>query len=75
MDVPRLQRHQKLTGQARKAFIFMAARAYDDDHSVRAIAERCLRSTAFVHTILREGGVVLRKPGSGRRGRDSHPRR
>ncbi|MEU6331534.1 helix-turn-helix domain-containing protein [Streptomyces sp. NPDC047049] len=75
MDVPQLQRGVKLTGQNRKAFIFVAARAYEDDHSVRAISERCLRSTAFVRTILHEGGVALRAPGSGARGRDGHPRR
>ncbi|REK91104.1 hypothetical protein DY245_06560 [Streptomyces inhibens] len=74
-DVPQLQRHDKLTGQRRKAFIFVAARAYDDGHSVRDISERCLRSTAFVRTILHEGGVVLRARGSGTRGRDGHPRR
>ncbi|MGW2027876.1 helix-turn-helix domain-containing protein [Streptomyces decoyicus] len=75
MDVPQLPKHIKLTGQPRKAFTFVVVRAYDDDHSVRAISERCLRSAAFIRTILREGGVVLRTPGSGARGRDAHPRR
>ncbi|MEW2434311.1 helix-turn-helix domain-containing protein [Streptomyces caniferus] len=75
MDVPQLQRQQRLSGQKRAAFIFVAARAYDDGHSVRDISERCLRSAAFVRTILHEGRVVLRAPGSGARGRDNHPRR
>ncbi|MEV6565924.1 helix-turn-helix domain-containing protein [Streptomyces kronopolitis] len=75
MDVPQLRKHDKLNGPKRRAFIFVAGRAYEDGHSVRAISERCLRSNAFVRTILHEGGVVLRAPGSGTRGPDGHTRR
>ncbi|MFJ5804260.1 helix-turn-helix domain-containing protein [Streptomyces decoyicus] len=74
MDVPQLPKRYRLSGQERTAFILVASRAYVDKHSVRAIAEHCLRSHAFVHNILHEGGVVLRAPGSGTRGRDGHPR-
>ncbi|MEV7381938.1 helix-turn-helix domain-containing protein [Streptomyces lydicus] len=74
LDVPQLQRHDRLAGSKRKAFRFVAARAYEDGSSVRAISERCMRSASFVRTILHEAGVTLRPPGSGSRGRDNHRR-
>ncbi|MGW9046793.1 helix-turn-helix domain-containing protein [Streptomyces lydicus] len=72
--MPQLPRHERLTGSKRKAFQFVVARAYEDESSIRAISERCLRSASFVRTILREAGVTLRAPGSGSRGRDNHRR-
>ncbi|MFJ8676753.1 helix-turn-helix domain-containing protein [Streptomyces sp. NPDC093589] len=73
-EVPILPPHVRLTGAKRAHFISAAARAYDGENSIAAIADHCGRSASFVHTVLGEAKVEFRRRGSGTRRADNHPR-
>ncbi|MFE2179064.1 helix-turn-helix domain-containing protein [Streptomyces sp. NPDC059455] len=64
-DLPRIPRGKRLTGNARERFRESVSVVYlsDPDVSIRDISDATGRSFGFIHTMLNEAGVELRRRG------------
>lgn len=62
---------ERIVGDDRARLTELYVRHYEDGHSIRAIAEASGRSYGFVHRILAEAGVQLRKRGGDTKRRES----
>ncbi|ADD43515.1 helix-turn-helix domain-containing protein [Stackebrandtia nassauensis] len=60
-------RSRRINGEERLALIKKLVAGYSEGHSIRSLAASVDRSYGFVHRVLSEAGVKLRKRG-GRRG-------
>ncbi|MGH8877189.1 MAG: helix-turn-helix domain-containing protein [Stackebrandtia sp.] len=60
-------RSRRINGDERLALIKRLVAGYSEGHSIRSLAASVDRSYGFVHRVLSEAGVKLRKRG-GRRG-------
>lgn len=65
-----LRKSAKITGSSRERLAGQLATKYADGASIRSLAAQTGRSYGFVHRVLVESGVVLR-----RRGRNNRPRK
>lgn len=58
-----LQKGARITGSARDSIAKELKKKYEEGASIRALAEANGRSYGFVHRVLTESGVALRRRG------------
>ncbi|PZS19709.1 MAG: transcriptional regulator [Pseudonocardiales bacterium] len=72
--MPDLNKHSRITGDARDKLAKDLAKKYEKGTSIRDLAESIGRSYGFVHRVLSESGVTLRSRGGATRTKKTQTR-